>query len=59
MASPNPVTAEENSAPTEEDSGETLCEKFEKLISGDPRFQEAKKSGRAYVIGGSKLPKTP
>jgi hypothetical protein len=51
MASPNPVTAEENSSPTEEAS-ETLREKFMKEISGDPRFKEAKQSGKAFVIGG-------
>jgi hypothetical protein len=55
----NPVTAEENTSPTEEDNSETLRERFMKQISGDPQFQEAEKSGKAYVIGGAKLPKTP
>jgi hypothetical protein len=57
MASPNPVTAD-NSSPTEEDNSETLREKFMKLISGDPQFREARKSGKAFVIGGA-VPKTP
>jgi hypothetical protein len=59
MASPNPVTAEENSSPTEEADSETLLEAFTKAVSGNPRFQEAKKSGRAYVIGAKPSAKTP
>lgn len=58
--SPTGTAAAENpSAPTAEDSSETLLEAFTKLISGNPQFREAKKSGEAYVIGGAKLPKTP
>ena len=32
------------------EGGETLREKFMKKIAGDPQFQEAKKSGQAFVI---------
>jgi len=36
------------------ESGETAHEAFMKLISGDPRFQPAKPSDRAFIIGGAK-----
>jgi hypothetical protein len=55
--SPTSTTAENSSAPTEA-ADETLIEVFMKEISGNPRFQEAEKSGKAFVIGGTKLPKT-
>jgi hypothetical protein len=48
---PTSTTAEHPSAPNDEADNETLREVFEKLISGDPQFREAKKSGRAYLIG--------
>jgi hypothetical protein len=42
-------------SPTEEDqSGETLCEAFTRLTSGNPQFREAKKSGKAFVIVGAR-----
>jgi hypothetical protein len=52
--SPTSTAAESSSAPTDEDNSATLREIFEKLISGDPRFKEAEKSGEAFVIGGAK-----
>ena len=58
MAAKSPTgTAEENSSPPEEADNETLREIFEKLIAGNPRFQEAEKCGRAFVVG-AKLPRT-
>ena len=60
MSTKSPTdTAAENSSPTEEESSETLREAFMKAISGNPQFREAKKSGRAFVNGGAKPPKTP
>jgi hypothetical protein len=62
MAAKSPTgPAEENSsAPTEEDNSATLREAFTKAISGNPQFQEARKPGRAFVIGAKpSLPKTP
>lgn len=54
MAAKSPTgTAAENSSPNDEDNSETLREAFMKQISGDPQFREAKKSGKAYVIGGA------
>lgn len=42
-------------SPTEEDqSGETLCEAFTRLTSGNPQFREAKKSAKAFVIVGAR-----
>jgi hypothetical protein len=52
MTAQSPTTTAEENSPTEA-ADETLLEAFEKIISGDPRFQEAKKSGRAFVIGGA------
>jgi hypothetical protein len=52
--SPTSTAAENSSAPTEEADNETLREAFMKQISGDPRFKEAKKSGKAYVVIGAK-----
>lgn len=36
------------------ESGETAHEAFMKAISGNPRFQPAKPSGKAFLIGGAK-----
>lgn len=47
-------TAAENSSETE--SGETVREAFEKAIAGNPRFKEASKSGKAFVVTGAKWP---
>ena len=38
--------------PDQTESSETLREAFMKRISGNPRFQEAKESGKAFVITG-------
>jgi len=50
--------AESSSAtsPTEEatESSETAAEVFMRLISGDPQFQPAKPSGKAFVIGAAR-----
>jgi hypothetical protein len=45
------------SEPTEkhddkDDKDETLRERFMRLVAGDPRFKEAEKSGKAFVIAG-------
>jgi hypothetical protein len=40
--------------PDQTANSETLREAFIKRISGKPRFQEAKKSGKAYVIAGQR-----
>jgi hypothetical protein len=40
--------------PEQTASSETLREAFTKAISGKPRFQEAKKSGKAFVITGQR-----
>jgi hypothetical protein len=37
---------------------ETVPEAFTRKISGDPQFQIAKPSGKAFVIGGAKPPTT-
>lgn len=36
------------------DGGETACEAFMKAIAGDPQFQPAKPSGKAFVVGAAK-----
>ena len=47
--SPTSTTAEDPS-PTEA-ADETLIEAFMKVISGNRQFKEARKSGKAFVIG--------
>ena len=37
-------------------NSETLREQFVKAVSKDRQFQEAKKSGKAFVIGGRRPP---
>jgi hypothetical protein len=46
-------------SPTESSASETLIEAFMKAIAGDPRFQPAKKTGKAFVIAGPTKPKPP
>jgi len=36
------------------DGGETAYEAFMKAIAGDPQFQPAKPSGKAFVVGAAK-----
>jgi hypothetical protein len=48
---PSPATS---ATPDQTASSETLREAFTKAIAGNPRFQEAKKSGKALVIAGSR-----
>jgi hypothetical protein len=54
--SPTGTGAANSSAPSQTkdrtENSETLPEAFMKAISGNPRFQEAKKSGKAFIIGG-------
>jgi hypothetical protein len=56
--SPTDTGAANSSAPSRKkdrtENGETLPEAFMKAISGNPQFQEAQKSGKAFVIGGAK-----
>jgi hypothetical protein len=57
--SPNKKGAENSSAShsTSQDqteSSETPLDEFMKLISDDPQFEEAKPSGKGFVIGGVK-----
>jgi hypothetical protein len=56
--SPSDTDAANSSAtsPTLEatESSETVVEAFMKRISGNPRFREARKSGRAFVIAGQR-----
>jgi hypothetical protein len=40
--------------PDQTENSETVREAFMRHISGNPRFQEAKPSGKAFVIGGAR-----
>jgi len=45
----------DNEKPTDDNPAtETVCEVFTKLVANDPRFIQAKPSGKAFVIGGVK-----
>ena len=45
------MTIELHSSKDESEGGETLREKFLKKIAGDLHFQQAEKSGQAFVLG--------
>ena len=45
------MTIELHSSKDESEGGETLREKFLKKIAGDLQFQQAEKSGQAFVLG--------